>query len=323
MVFGKSILITGGLGYIGSHLCMRFLEMGYNVYTVDNFSNSHRDVYYTLKKIYPDEKKFKFYEGDFTSETLMEHIFGFNEIDLVIHAGALKSVRDSIDNPELYYEKNISSTNLLVKMMKKYNVENIIFASSASVYDPNNNGPIDIGSPLKPDTPYGDTKMIGEMLLKRFSECRNVKCFIMRFFNPVGTNGILREEPKIASNLFPAIINTEETFEIFGSDYPTKDGTCERDFIHIDDLTDLIALAANKIFDSKVALFEIFNVGRGKSISVLEVVKCMQKYKKFDYKISERKKGDTPITLSDISKTKSYFGWEPKRTLDDMCRSSI
>jgi UDP-glucose 4-epimerase len=319
----KTILVTGGLGYIGSHTVVQLLENDYKVIVIDNLSNSSSEVITKIKKI--TSKLFITIIGDIQNENLLTSIFKEHNIDFVIHFAGLKSVSESVKNPIEYYTNNISGTLTLISIMKKYNVNKLIFSSSATVYGGEINLPLSetliTGKNIL--SPYGKSKFIIEEMLKDLSDWNIV---ILRYFNPIGchASGEIGENPKgIPNNLFPYILKVASgelsELNIFGNDYPTKDGTPIRDYIHVEDLANAHISSIKKLQDKGVY---IYNVGTGIGYSVLEVVNTFQKINsvKIPLKFVERRKGDSVEIFANCKKIKEELGWKPKYTLEDMCR---
>jgi UDP-glucose 4-epimerase len=320
----KNILVTGGLGYIGSHTVIKLIESGYEVIIIDNLSNSKIDVLETLKII--TKKNIKFYYGDINDKDILSKIFIENNINSVIHFAALKSVSESINKSLEYYHNNIGGTINLLKNMKNNGVKNIIFSSSCTVYGEPDLFPVIELTKLKtPKTPYGKTKSICESIL--FDE-NEINTIALRYFNPIGNHksGLLYENPNgIPENLLPYIIGVitkkYEHLRIFGGDYNTPDGTAIRDYIDVNDLADahvksLLIVEKNK--------YDVFNVGTGNGYSVMEVVNNF-KNKGYDipFKIYPKREGDIEKIWADITKAKNILGWEPKNTLSDSIDSII
>lgn len=320
----ENILVTGGLGYIGSHTVLKLLESGYFVIILDNLSNSKITVYETLKKI-SNSEKIKLYIGDTNDNLILDKIFSENKITSVVHFAALKSVSESINQPLEYYYNNINGTLCLIKNMDKHDVKNIIFSSSCTVYGEPDNYPVTEGTKLKtPKTPYGKTKSICETIL----EDSNINCISLRYFNPIGNHktGILYEDPNgVPENLIPFIIGVitkkYEYLKVFGDNYNTPDGTAIRDYIDVNDLADA-HVKALKIINNKK--YDVFNIGTGNGYSVLEIINEF-KNKGFDlpYRVTYRRDGDIEKIWSDISKAKNILKWEPKINLSESIDSIV
>ena len=336
------ILITGGLGFIGSHICLEILESGLDVLVVDSLINSSLDVIKRIEKILSTKNRTKvgqlfFRKGDIRNYEFIDSIFEEflvlkNPINAVIHLAGLKSVSDSRIEPLNYWDVNVNGTINLVSVMKKNNCNNIVFSSSATIYKSKIKTKIDENSELKPINPYGNTKLVIENLLTDLSRSERNKWRIanLRYFNPVGahSSGYLGEEPKKnVNNLFPSIFQVVKKqisyLPIFGNDWPTKDGTCVRDFIHIMDLAEAHVLVLDYLIKNEPQILNL-NIGTGKGFTVLEVVNTFIKEINLDlkYKFVDRRKGDNPEVVADNSLAKSILKWEPKRNLLDMCIDS-
>lgn len=324
-----TILVTGASGYIGSHMCAALLENDYDIVGLDNFSNSSPQVVDVVKDLY--HKKFEFHEGDILDKYFLESIFGKYDIECVIHFAALKSVEQSINNPDIYYKNNVNGTLNLIESMLKHGVKNIIFSSSATVYGNPQYLPIDESHNVEPINPYGRTKVYIEQILKDLSKSDiNLSVTCLRYFNPVGSHpsNLLGELPiETPSNLMPYITMVANGklnhLNIFGDDYNTPDGTGIRDYIHIMDLVEghISALKYNLEHRKN---FDIFNLGTGRGYSVKEVVETYEKVssKKINIKIKERRKGDVAECYAKVEKANDSLGWDAKRSLEDMCRSA-
>lgn len=325
------ILITGGLGYIGSHVSIKLIKKGYNIIIVDNLSNSQYSVMDEIMKISNSDKeteKILYYEIDIRDNEKLSNIFELNKINTVIHMAGLKSVSESINDPLHYYNNNINGTINLLNVMKKFNCKKIIFSSSATVYG-NQKYPVDesaiTGQGIT--NPYGKSKFIIEEILKDLYKSDNKwTIIILRYFNPVGhhKSGLLKEKPSgIPNNLFPFIVGvankTYSKLNVYGNDYNTIDGTCIRDFIHVSDLAKGHISAIEKIKDSGLY---IYNLGSGKGTSVLQLIKKFEEINEvnINYHFTERRKGDLPVVYALVDKINKEIGWKSKKTIDDMCR---
>ena len=322
------ILVTGGCGYIGSHTVVELLDDNRDVVIVDNFSNSSPNVLDSIKEI--TDKDFKFYKIDITNENDLEVVFKENKIDSVIHFAALKAVGESVEKPLEYYYNNLNSTLVLLKLMKKYNVKNFVFSSSATVYGSPKTLPINEDFPLSTTNPYGASKLIIENILKDI--CKADSSFnvaILRYFNPVGAHksGLIGENPNgIPNNLMPYItkvsIGELPFLNIYGNDYDTHDGTGVRDYIHVLDLANGHLKALDKIHTSPGLV--IYNLGTGNGYSVLDLVNTYSKVNNVDipYKIVERRAGDIAKCFADPTKANKELNWSCKYNLEDMCKDS-
>ena len=322
------ILVTGGCGYIGSHTVVELLDDNRDVIIVDNFSNSSPNVLDSIKEI--TNKNFKFYKIDITNENDLEVVFKENKINSVIHFAALKAVGESVEKPLEYYYNNLNSTLVLLKLMKKYNVKNFVFSSSATVYGSPKTLPINEDFPLSTTNPYGASKLIIENILKDI--CKADSSFnvaILRYFNPVGAHksGLIGENPNgIPNNLMPYItkvsIGELPFLNVYGNDYDTHDGTGVRDYIHVLDLANGHLKALDKIHTSPGLV--IYNLGTGNGYSVLDLVNTYSKVNNVDipYKIVERRAGDIAKCFADPTKANKELNWSCKYNLEDMCKDS-
>ena len=325
------ILVTGGAGYIGSHVCFELNKRDIkNIIIIDNFSKSKEQMYSILKKEIPT---IEIYNFDLVNKELVRNVFKKYNIEKVIHLAALKSVGESIQNPFLYYNNNISVTINLLEIMDEFNCRNFIFSSSATVYGNQTTVPIkECASTYEKQTnPYGTSKLIIEMILRDLSNKGNKwNIIILRYFNPVGSHCsfLIGENPlDIPNNLMPRIVRVasglDEQVFVFGGDYPTLDGTCERDYIHVEDLADGHLAALDHLEEQKLPV-DFFNLGTGRSSSVLELISAFEEAtgRKVPTVITERRVGDTPICYADVTKSKERLGWEAKKSLNEMCLSS-
>ncbi|WP_304942837.1 UDP-glucose 4-epimerase GalE, partial [Vallitalea guaymasensis] len=323
-----NILVTGGAGYIGSHTVVQLLEEGYGVIIVDNFSNSKPESLKRIKEI--TGKDFKFYEVDLLDREALDKVFVDNEIDAVIHFAGLKAVGESVSIPMKYYHNNITGTLVLCELMKKHNVKNMVFSSSATVYGMNNVSPLTEDLPLSTTNPYGSTKLMIEQILRDIYVSDNTwSIALLRYFNPIGAHisGRIGEDPNgIPNNLMPYItqvaIGKREELSVFGNDYDTHDGTGVRDYIHVVDLASGHLKAVNKVMGMKG--IEAYNLGTGTGYSVLDVINNFEKATdvKVPYKIIERRPGDIGTCYADASKAYKELGWKAEKNLEDMCRDS-
>lgn len=325
----KTILVTGGAGYIGSHTCVELLNRDFNVVVLDNLSNSKVESLNRVKKI--TGKDLKFYQGDILDDAILDKVFKENDIYAVIHFAGLKAVGESTVIPLKYYDNNISGTVNLLESMKRNNVKNIIFSSSATVYGDQEIQPIKESAKLQePTNPYGKTKLFIEYILKDLYKSDNEwNIVILRYFNPIGAHesGLMGEDPNgIPNNLMPYItqvaIGKRDHLNVFGNDYDTVDGTGVRDYIHVVDLARGHVYALSQI-DKKRGL-DIYNLGTGRGYSVLEIVKAFEEANniKIPYEIAPRRSGDIATCYSDPTKAFEEMGFKTEKTLLDMCRDS-
>lgn len=324
----KKILVTGGCGYIGSHTCVELLNAGYDIAIIDNLCNSKIEVIDKIKKI--TGKDFNFYKEDLRNEDILDNIFKKENIEGVIHFAGLKAVGESVEKPILYYQNNIDSTLTLCKIMNKYNVKKLGFSSSATVYGNQKILPIKETASLSTTNPYGSTKLFIEYMLDDIYKSDNEWSIIkLRYFNPVGAHdsGLLGEDPNgIPNNLMPYVskVATHELpyLNVFGDDYPTKDGTGVRDYIHVVDLAKGHIKALEYIDKSKGSIS--VNLGTGIGYSVLDIIKSYEKVNnvKIPYKIAPRRDGDIAECYADASKASELLNWSAEKNLDDMVKSA-
>ena len=322
------ILVTGGAGYIGSHTCVELLNSGYEIVVMDNFANSSPKSLEIIKDL--TGKDFKFYECDMLDYDKFEQIFKENKIDSVIHFAGLKAVGESVQIPLKYYHNNITGTLNLLELMQKYNVFNIVFSSSATVYGSPKTVPIKEDFPLHTTNPYGSTKLMLEMILQDLYVSDNrFSVTLLRYFNPIGAHksGRIGENPRgIPNNLLPYItqvaVGKLEKLHVFGNSYPTHDGTGVRDYIHVVDL----AKGHVKTVDVKSDKpgVHIFNLGTGKGYSVLDIVKAFEKAsgKTSPYVIDPPRAGDIAECYADPTQALNELGWKAENSIEDMCLDS-
>ena len=325
----STILVTGGAGFIGSHTCVELLNSGYDVVVLDNLSNSSEESLRRVQKI--TGKSLKFYEGDIADKELVGKILDENKIFAVIHFAGLKAVGESVVKPWEYYENNIAGTLTLVDVMRKHDVKNIIFSSSATVYGDPAIIPITEECPKGQCTnPYGWTKSMLEQILTDIQKADpEWNVILLRYFNPIGAHksGLIGEDPKgIPNNLLPYVaqvaIGKLPCVGVFGNDYDTPDGTGVRDYIHVVDLAKGHVAAINKIKENPGV--KIYNLGTGKGYSVLDVIHAFGKAcgKEIPYEIKPRRAGDIATCYSDASLAKKELGWEAQYDIDEMCADS-
>ena len=314
-----NILVTGGTGYIGSHICVELLESGHDVVVIDDFSNSKPDVLESIYKI--TGKHVKFYEFNVLDEEKTESVFKENKLDAVIHCCAFKAVGESVQKPIEYYTNNLMTTLVVAKMMKKYHVPSIVFSSSATVYGDPEVVPLTEDCKLGETTnPYGSTKAMMERILTDVQFANpEMSVTLLRYFNPIGAHesGLIGENPKgIPNNLMPYIMKvaTGELPElgVFGDDYDTPDGTCVRDYIHVTDLAQAHILAVKYLMEGNES--NIFNLGNGVGFTVKEVIETARKVTGKPIKAVEegRRAGDPAVLIASSEKAKNILGWKPE-----------
>lgn len=327
----KNILVTGGLGYIGSHTVVELLQAGLNVIIADNLSNADIFILSRIQEIAKREPVF--FQIDLCDYEAIQTVFKQYKIDAVIHFAALKSVSESVANPLLYYQNNLGSLMNVLLMMKKYKAKNIVFSSSATVYGEPDKLPVTENSPFKKAlSAYGSTKQMGEEILENSSANGFINVIALRYFNPVGAHesALIGELPRgMPNNLMPFITQTgvgkREKLTVFGDDYNTPDGTCIRDFIHVTDLAKAHLLATERLLNSEnESAFEIFNLGTGNGFSVMQLINAFQTVTgtALNYQIGERRAGDIECIYADASKANKILKWKAELGLDEMIRSS-
>ena len=324
-----AILVAGGAGYIGSHTCVELLKEGYEVVVVDNLYNSSEEALKRVEQI--TGKTVKFYEADILDREALNKIFDTEDIDSVINFAGLKAVGESVQKPLEYYHNNITGTLILCDVMRNHGVKNIIFSSSATVYGDPAFIPITEECPKGQITnPYGQTKGMLEQILTDFHVADpEWNVVLLRYFNPIGAHesGRMGEDPQgIPNNLMPYIaqvaVGRRDHLTVYGGDYPTKDGTCRRDYIHVMDLANGHLKAVEYAAQHKGV--EVFNLGTGTPYSVLEIIHAFESANdiKIKYEIGDRRAGDLPEFWANAEKAEKILGWKTQRTLEDMCRDT-
>ena len=325
----RTILVAGGAGYIGSHTCVELLQAGYDVVVVDNLSNSSQESLNRVEKI--TGKSVKFYEADVADKEAMDKIFNENDIFGVINFAGLKAVGESVEKPLEYYQNNITGTLNMCEVMRKHDVKNIIFSSSATVYGDPETVPITEECPKGVCTnPYGWTKSMLEQILTDIQKADNEwNVILLRYFNPIGAHksGLMGEDPNgIPNNLMPYVMKVAigqlPQVNVFGNDYDTPDGTGVRDYIHVVDLADGHVKAIKKLEENPG--LKIYNLGTGIGYSVLDVIENVSKAvgKEIPYVIAPRRAGDIAQCYADASLAKKELGWEAKNGIKEMCEDS-
>jgi UDP-glucose 4-epimerase len=325
----QTILVTGGAGYIGSHTIIELINSGHKVISADNYINSSPDTYKRIKKI--TGKTVKHYNVDLCNLTLTKKIFIENpSIKGIIHFAALKSVPESVEKPLLYYRNNFVSLINIMECIKSFNIPNLIFSSSCSVYGNVKTLPVNENTPTgEVECPYAYTKLVGERMIQDFAAITpETKAVSLRYFNPVGAHdsGLNGELPlNKPNNLVPIITQTAigkiKMMNVFGNDYKTRDGTCVRDYIHVSDIADAHVKALKFINEGRQdSNYSLFNLGSGNGVTVLEAIKAFEKIskKKLNYKFAPRRSGDVAAIYSDSSKALKLLNWKPKHTIESM-----
>ena len=323
-----NVLVCGGTGYIGIHVCVELLNAGYEVTVIDDFSNSRPEVLGYIKQI--TGKEVKFYEFNILDEEKTEAVFKENKLDAVIHCAAFKAVGESVEKPIEYYTNNLTTTLIVSKMMKKYHVNQIVFSSSATVYGDPETVPITEDCKLGETTnPYGTSKAMMERILTDVQHaCPEMSVTLLRYFNPIGAHesGLIGEDPKgIPNNLMPYIMKVAtgelECLGVFGDDYDTHDGTGVRDYIHVVDLAKGHVKAIEHYANPGV---HICNLGTGTGYSVLDLVKAFERVNnvKVKYVIKDRRPGDIATCYANPARAKEELDWVATKGIDEMCRDT-
>ena len=321
----KKILVTGGLGYIGSHTVVELQSAGYDVVVIDNLDNATEEVKDRIVSI--SGRSIDLVIGDVNDETTMDQLFQEHDFYGVIHFAAHKAVGESVDHPIKYYQNNVSGLITLLGAMDKYGVQNLIFSSSCTVYGIAEDLPVTEDTPIKSaESPYGTTKIIGEEIIQDYAKHKNIKTILLRYFNPVGAHpsAQIGELPNgIPSNLVPYITQTaagiREQLLIHGNDYNTSDGTCIRDYIHVVDLAKA-HVKAMTFADKMTSSLDVFNVGTGNGSTVLEVVQAFEERCNvpLNYRIGPRRDGDVEQIFADTQKINQVLQWQAEYDLHDM-----
>ena len=322
----KKILVTGGAGYIGSHTVLSLLQKGFEVVVIDDLSNSSEESLNRVQSL--ARKQLTFIKGSLLDIMLLDELFTEHQVDTVIHFAGLKAVGESIEKPLSYYQTNIISTLNLVQVMQKFNVRKLVFSSSATVYGETARPPYTEHLPInRASSPYGQTKVMIEQILEDVVKASDLQVASLRYFNPIGadSSGMIGEDPQgIPNNLMPFVaqvaVGKRDKLSIFGGDYPTKDGTCERDYIHVTDLAEGHIDAYQWLNGQSEAVYEVFNLGTGTPFSVLEIVKNFMRYTgtEVPYEISPRRSGDLAAFWASADKAREVLGWKVRHTLGDM-----
>lgn len=326
------ILVTGGLGFIGSHTVVELQNEGFEVVIIDNLSNSSEEV---LKGIVSITGKMPIFENlDLREKTSVQEFFKkHNDVNGVIHFAASKAVGESVENPLLYYENNLGTLVYILQELQQKPEANFIFSSSCTVYGQAEAMPINENAPVQqPMSPYGNTKKIGEEIIVDVAKATNINAILLRYFNPIGSHpsAEIGELPLgVPQNLVPFITQTgfglRKELSVFGDDYPTPDGTCIRDYIHVVDLAKAHVIALQRLLNKKnLEKVETFNLGTGTGSSVLEVIHSFEKVsgKKLPYKIVPRREGDITEAYANTDKANNVLGWRAQSTLDEAMASA-
>lgn len=326
-----NILVTGGLGYIGSHTVVALQQAGFQVIIIDDLSNSDKSFLGKIAKITGITPKF--YQIDLKDNKAVTELFRKESVDGIIHFAAYKAVGESVQQPLMYYRNNLLGLINLLEAMTESGTDHFIFSSSCTVYGQADRMPIDENTPLKrPESPYGKTKHMGEEIISDFVQAEQKNAISLRYFNPVGAHpsGLIGEIPKgIPNNLLPYITQTaagiRDSLGVFGNDYTTRDGTAIRDYIDINDLVDAHVKALNYLLNKENKKnLECFNLGSGKGSTVLEIIKAFENANnlKINYNILPRRSGDIQEAYADFSQAKNKLNWEPTTSLQESMRTA-
>ncbi|MGG0823437.1 UDP-glucose 4-epimerase GalE [Paenibacillus turicensis] len=314
-----AILVTGGAGYIGSHTVAELLDQGKEVVVIDNLQSGHRDALLGGK----------LYEGDLRDKALLAKLFSENDIEAVIHFAANSLVGESMQKPVKYYDNNVYGTLCLLEAMDEANVRKIVFSSTAATYGEPDKVPIEESDPTNPTNVYGETKLTMERMMSWFDKVLGIKYVALRYFNAAGAHpsGKIGEDHSPETHLIPLIIQAAQgkrsAISVFGDDYPTADGTCVRDYIHVSDLADAHVLAVQHLLAGGES--DVFNLGNGQGFSVKEVIAKVQEVtgRSFPVEISPRRAGDPAVLIASSEKARKVLGWNPSRNqLDDIIASA-
>jgi len=326
------IVVTGGLGFIGSHTVVELQNQGFDVVIIDNLSNASLDVLDGIFSI--TGKKPEFEKMDVRDKASVQSFFKkYSDVIGIIHFAASKAVGESVENPLLYYENNINSLVYILQELQQKSEAHFIFSSSCTVYGQAKTMPITENAPIQPAmSPYGNTKQIGEEIISDVAKVSTIKAILLRYFNPIGAHesAAIGELPLgVPQNLVPFITQTamglRKELSVFGNDYPTPDGTCIRDYIHVVDLAKAHVIALQRLIDKKnVDNVEVFNLGTGTGSSVLEVIHAFEKVsqKKLPYKIVDRREGDVVEAFADTEKANKVLGWKTELSLEQALESA-
>lgn len=322
------ILVTGGAGYVGSHCVLALLENGYDVVIFDNLELGHIETVETLKSIQASGKVIDFIQGDLKNLSDIQNVFKKHEIEAVVHFAAYSQVAESMKNPQKYFSNNVDGTVNLLKSMIENGVKRIVFSSTAATYGEPIYTPIDENHPQKPINPYGETKLEIEKIMDEYDKSFNLKSVRLRYFNVAGADNRVRigewHEPEthLIPNILKSTFGCGKTFQMFGTDYDTIDGTCVRDYINVEDLANAHVLALDYL--GKGGETNFFNLGTNNGNSVKEVFSVCEKVtgEKIPVDIQPRREGDPAILVADNQKAKKVLGWVPEKTLEDSILSA-
>lgn len=323
------LIVTGCAGYIGGTFTLEALKRGDTVYGIDNFINSNQEIIHELKLRYKESFNFLNYDLSANDQINQEFLKSVSSFDAIVHFAGLKAVGDSENSPLKYWKNNLLSSMKIAELMHATNIKKLIFSSSATVYGDHKKQPLIESLPFQSNSTYGSTKIASELLFKDCAKNRSFDVVTLRYFNPVGCHKerIIFDSPyNSPNNLMPRIVRValkiDKNLKIFGNDFKTRDGTGERDYIHIEDLINAHFSSLDYLKNNKGV--QSFNIGTGRGITVLELIQTFSRINdiKIDYKFASRRKGDVEICFSDPSLAKNILGWEAKRTIEEMCADS-
>ncbi len=328
----ENILVTGGTGYIGSHAVVELIKLGYNVFIIDNLSNSTAAIVDRIEEITGVRPGFEQTEMC-NADSLDDYFLRHPQIDAVIHFAGFLQVAESVLHPLKYYRNNMISTISLLECMQKYKIEPLVFSSSCTVYGNPDILPVTENAPVKKAmSPYGNTKQMGEEMIETVSGTKTVRAITLRYFNPIGAHesALIGEvQHGVPHHLIPYITETalgkRERLNVFGGDYNTHDGTCVRDYIHVVDLAQAHIAAIRRLLDNKnKKRFEVFNIGTGIGFSVLDIIKAFEQATgiKIPYQLVDRRPGDAEAVYADTAAANTELGWKTVLTIEDMMRSA-
>ncbi len=322
------VMVTGSCGYVASHAVIALLKSGYDVVGFDNYSTGSRDTDFTLSQLKSKRRYLGTFQGDLTDLESLKAFFSEYSPAAVLHFASLSQVDDSIFNPKSYYSNNVTGTGNLLDAMIENETDKIVFSSSASVYGESRYVPIDEDHPLEPISPYGTTKMMSEKMMDDYGATYGLVSVRLRYFNVIGADSQCRvgeshdPETHLVPRILRSTISKDCAFTIFGNDYPTKDGTCVRDYVNVEDLADAHVLALEYLL--KGGRTDFFNLGTGGGNTVKEVFDACQKVTGMEIpvKVEGRRPGDPASLIADNTKARNVLGWEPKRSLEDSIRTA-
>ncbi|MGC1177231.1 MAG: UDP-glucose 4-epimerase GalE [Candidatus Saccharimonadales bacterium] len=321
-----SVLVTGGAGYIGSHTVVELVAAGYRPVILDSFENSERSVIDNLQKLLGQE--IVCYEQDYRDTAALKKVITSEQIEGIIHFAAYKAVGESVQQPLRYYDNNVAGLVTLLELLRKSAVKHFVFSSSCTVYGNPEKLPVTEGSPIQPAaSPYGSTKQMAEIILRDATRAgTTMNAMALRYFNPIGAHpsALIGELPKgVPANLIPFVTQTaiglRDKLTVHGTDYPTPDGSCVRDYIHVVDLAKAHVKALRHLEKQSAGLYDVVNIGTGRGSSVLEVIQTFKKVtgQKLPYRVGPRREGDIVSTYAAVDKAKQVLGWEAEKTLAD------